>query len=79
MTVTHFLGRVDDIFKELCDQVPSRAAVLQEVLGAVKRSEYLLAIPVLFSQVDGVCHDVFGGSFFQPGGRRKVARILPTR
>jgi hypothetical protein len=74
--VAHFSDRVDDILKDLCDRVPSRAAVLQAAFGAVKRGEHLLAIPVLFSQVDGVCHDVFGGSFFQPRGRKEVARIL---
>jgi len=74
----YFAGRINGVFEDLCARVPKRKAIFEAALAAFRRREHLLAIPVLFSQVDGVCHDIFGGSFFQPGGRKKIARRMSS-
>ncbi|QWT22095.1 hypothetical protein KPL74_08820 [Bacillus sp. NP157] len=57
MMVGHFERRLDDVELELCERHPHRAHLLQPAFNAHRRGEDVLAIPVLFAQVDGVCHD----------------------
>lgn len=57
MMVAHFERRLDGIEQELCERHPHRAHLLQAAFNAHRRGEDVLAIPVLFAQVDGVCHD----------------------
>lgn len=57
MMVGYFERRLDAIQEELCERHPRRAHLLQPAFNAHRRGEDVLAIPVLFAQVDGVCHD----------------------
>jgi hypothetical protein len=57
MMVAYFERRLDGIEHELCERHPHRAHILQAAFNAHRRGEEVLAIPVLFAQTDGVCHD----------------------
>jgi hypothetical protein len=66
----HFTERQPAILEELCRHARHRAPLLETAFAAVLRGEHALAIPVLFAQVDGLCHDVIKGSAFFVKDRR---------
>jgi hypothetical protein len=56
--VEHFEGRLDTIEKSLAEKFPHRAHILRAALGAHRRKEYELSIPVLLAQTDGICKEI---------------------
>lgn len=62
--VEHFEGRLEDIEQSLAEKFPRRARILRAALGAHRRKEYELSIPVLFAQTDGICKEMANGYLF---------------
>ncbi|WP_131783791.1 hypothetical protein [Legionella gresilensis] len=55
---------------------PHRAEILKTTISAHKESNYILCIPVLLAQSDGICHDMFGLHIFtQKRGKSLSERI----
>lgn len=48
---------VDSIESDLTAQFPARARLITAAVGAHRRKEYALSIPVLLAQADGICQE----------------------
>jgi hypothetical protein len=70
--VEHFEWRLDAIREELIHLYPKRSIILNAAFDAHKSGHYLLSIPALFAQVDGICFDVLNHHFFMGGDRKKM-------
>lgn len=66
-------NHLDQIEQRLSDQVPERARLLSAAFGAHRRGEYILSIPVLLAQADGICHKITGVQLYS---RIKLASFL---
>ncbi len=62
--VAYYEHRMSDIEASLIAKLPARAHLIQMALGAHRREEYALTIPVLLAQADGACTEIFSESFF---------------
>lgn len=72
--VEYFEGRLDGIEESITREFPHRAHLIRAAFVAHRRGEYVLSIPVLLAQVDGICEEVFRGSFFtKRNGKPKTA------
>jgi hypothetical protein len=56
--IKHFEVRLDEIESALVEKFPHRAKLIHSALGAHRRGEYELSIPVLLSQSDGICKEI---------------------
>lgn len=68
---------------DLIRRRPARRSVLEAAHAAHDRGDYLLAIPALLAQADGICHDVLATSLFGhergDGRRPATARTIEDR
>jgi hypothetical protein len=62
--VSHFEDQLDNIEARLIAFAPKREHVIRSTFAAVRRGDDALAVPMLFIQADGLCHDHGLGSFF---------------
>lgn len=62
--VSHFEDELDNIEEKLVGFAPKREHVIRSTFDAVRRGDDVLAVPMLFIQADGLCHDHGLGSFF---------------
>jgi hypothetical protein len=60
----HFEGRLADIEEELVKALPTRAEILRAAFAAHRREEFVLSVPTLLTQSDGVCLDLTGFYLF---------------
>jgi hypothetical protein len=60
----HFESCLDKTEQRLSEQVPGRARLLSLALGAHRRGEYALSIPVLLAQADGICQQLTGEQLY---------------
>lgn len=64
----HLAGYFDDrlslIESELTARHPHRSHIVSAAFAAHRNGEYVLSIPALFAQVDGICFDTAGQCFF---------------
>lgn len=74
--VTHFEDRIAGIRAELVTAYPHRREILDAAFDAHLNGQYLMSIPVLFTQVDGICLDVANAYFFMGKEREKVLAYL---
>ena len=74
--VGHFSGRARQIELELCRAFPVRAHLFAAAFQAHSNGQYIVAIPVLFAQVDGICGDLANGTFFERSKRDKVVQAI---
>jgi hypothetical protein len=74
--VEHFEERFDVIKEELIQHYPRRRAILEEAFQAHKNGQYLISIPALLAQIDGICFDVVNACFFVGGERKKIIAHL---
>jgi hypothetical protein len=74
--VEHFEQRFDAIKHELTNTYPRRRAILEKAFQAHANGQYLISIPTLLAQVDGICFDVVNACFFMGGERKKVIAQL---
>ena len=70
--VKHFEERTAGIRAELIQAYPHRRAIFDAAFDAHLSGQYLVSIPVLLAQVDGICFDVANAHFFMRGERSKV-------
>lgn len=70
--VEHFEARTAGIRAELVQTYPHRREILDAAFDAHLSGQYLVSIPVLLAQVDGICFDVANAHFFMSKERQKV-------
>lgn len=70
--VCHFDARVDSIKQELGELYPKRQHLIDAAFDAYANAQYILAIPTILAQIDGICLDVVNAHFFMAKGRKKV-------
>jgi hypothetical protein len=57
--------RIPEIEKSISEKFPHRAHLIRAAFGAHRREEYILSIPVLLAQTDGICKDVMDQYLFR--------------
>ena len=55
--VEYFEGRVSEIEESITTKFPHRSHLIRSAFGAHQREEYVLSIPVLLAQADGICKE----------------------
>jgi hypothetical protein len=75
----HFEKRLDEIEVELIVKVPAREAILRCALAAHRRGEFVLSIPVLLAQADGVCMEFTKRQLFQRANKRPHVAVYVDR
>jgi hypothetical protein len=77
LILDQFSNSVDEQLIEYCEKnidhlkariktyYPERANIVNKALDAHAREEYELSIPVLLTQVDGICYQKLGNEFFR--------------
>lgn len=60
----HFEDRLDEIESSISAKFPNRSHVIKPAFAAHRRGEYVLSIPVLLAQADGISKEVMGASLF---------------
>ena len=70
--VAYFESRVDSIKQEVMALYPKRRHIIESAFEAYANGQYVLAIPAIFAQIDGICLDVVNAHFFILKGRKKV-------
>lgn len=56
--VQYFENRIDEIEKSIVGRFPKRKKLIRAAFNAHRRQEYVLSVPVLLAQADGICKDV---------------------
>jgi len=72
----HFESRTNDIRAELIQDYPHRRKIFDAAFDAHSNGQYVLSIPVLLAQVDGICVDVAKAHFFMAKERLKVVEYV---
>lgn len=62
---SHFEDRLSEIEKSISTKYPHRSHIIQSAFGAHRRGEYVLSIPTLLAQTDGICKEVVGQNLFR--------------
>ena len=76
----YYEGNLDRIEADLMQWYPQRAHVIQSAFAAHRRGDYILSIPVLLAQSDGICVETIGHHYFmsknkKPKTAEYVARL----
>lgn len=58
--IAYFEATTDSIESRLVQRFPARAKVIGAAMGAHRRGEYALSIPVFLAQADGICVELVG-------------------
>ncbi len=75
--VEYFENRVDDIEKSIISRFPHRKGLVSAAFNAHRRGDYVLSIPVLLAQTDGICKEVVKQYFFSKhNGKPKTAHFV---
>jgi hypothetical protein len=75
--VKYYEEVLPEIEKRLYNRHPLRRKILKDIFTAYKGELYSVVIPTVFTQVDGICKDVFGGELFmREDGAPKSNKIL---
>lgn len=60
----------------LINQFPNRRHIFEAAFEAHEHEKYVLSIPVLMTQIDGMCKDKTDASFFIGGNQKKLSKSL---
>ena len=62
--IEYYTNNFERIFEELKNRHPNRKIIFEGIITAHLQENYFLAIPCLFSQIDGICFDFAKKKFF---------------
>ncbi len=62
---TYFESRLDDIEASIINKFSQRKEITREAFEAHRAGKYMLSIPVLFAQTDGICKEIFDRCLFK--------------
>ncbi len=68
----HFEERSEEIEKDIARRFPERGELIGAAFAAHRRGEYVLSIPVLLAQADGICKEASGQNFFLKRDRKPL-------
>jgi hypothetical protein len=72
--VEHFRKMVDQIEGHLQENFPHRADILRAAFNAHKRDEFVLSIPVMLAQADGIGEEIFGAGISPSSTGKEVMK-----
>lgn len=73
----HFDQRAEAIGVEVAARFPARSRAVMAAIAAHRRGEYVLSIPVLLAQADGVCTELIGVQLYsRRDGKPQIAAHL---
>jgi hypothetical protein len=81
MFAQYYAQQLPTIERETLAAFPVRAPLFRAAFWAHRRRKYVLAIPALLAQADGVCADTLNAQLFSrgPDGRPKIARSIESK
>jgi len=62
--IDYFRHNAGDIKRRTCERFPGRAEIISEAFAAYRDGRYILAIPVLLAQADGISEELLSKHFF---------------
>ncbi len=62
--ISYYGERTNEIIETLKFRHPNRFEIFEEIQFAFENKKYLLSIPCILSQIDGICFDFNGKKFF---------------
>ncbi|MCP4481329.1 MAG: hypothetical protein GY817_00670 [bacterium] len=62
--IIYFEERLDAIEKSLIEKFPNRKSIFLATFKAHKNKDYVLSIPILLAQSDGICYEKINQHFF---------------
>jgi hypothetical protein len=76
----YFEDRLPEIEKSIAARLPHRTHLIRAAFDAHRRGEYVLSIPLILAQVDGICKEVMGQYLFirrdkKPGTAKYVEQL----
>lgn len=63
-------NEIEDITNKLLDKFENRRDIIDEMINAYKEKRYILCIPVMLAQIEGICNEILGVNFFSKDHRR---------
>jgi len=73
--VAYFEGRVFEIEASITAKFPHRSHLIRSALDAHRREEYVLSIPVLLAQADGLCKETVDQYFLTRQNKKPSTAI----
>jgi len=73
--VEYFESQLGEIENFLCTQFPHRAHIVASAFKAHRNGEYILSIPVLLAQADGICKEVVDQYLFMKKDKKPRTAI----
>ena len=68
--VQHFESELDSIEERITKSFPNRQPIISAAFNAHRKGEYVLSVPVLLAQVDGICKEVTEQSLFSKKNKK---------
>jgi len=69
--------KIDQIRPRIRVSYPERERIVAKALEAHSKGDYELSIPVLLTQIDGICYEELGAEFFR--GFQELSEAVKTR
>lgn len=76
---SHFEDRLSEIEKSISTKYPHRSHIIQSAFGAHRRGEYVLSIPALLAQTDGICKEVMGQNLFTTKDKKPCTALYVSQ
>ncbi len=73
--VDYYQEIVNDIKEKVIRQFPHREHILYEAFEAHKAKNYIVSIPLLLTQIDGLAYDIFKKSFFEKSKGKQIPKV----
>lgn len=64
LLIDYYSTNIDRVFNDLEERHPNRTEIIKQILVAHKEGNYLLLIPSVLTQIDGICFDFTKRKFF---------------
>lgn len=77
--VEYFEERISEIEASITKRFPHRSHLINSAFGAHRREEYVLSIPVLLAQVDGICKETVGQYLFMREAKKPSTAVYVAR
>lgn len=73
--IEYFNSRLSEIEQSIIEKYPGRKKIIEAAFNAHHREEYELSIPVLLSQIDGICKDTVKQYLFMKKNKKPRTAI----
>jgi hypothetical protein len=73
--VEYFEERIAEMEESITRKFPHRSHLISSALGAHSKKEYVLSIPVLLAQVDGICKETVNKYLFMKNNKKPETAV----